>query len=73
MTHGMATTGGRPLYPKISCVTSKCSGRCSCKAHNLTCTELCKCKGAEDTCNTVTIDQNSSDDEDDEDLDDYYL
>ena len=48
---------------KCSCVTSKCSGRCSCKAHNLACTELCKCEGAEDTCNNVAIDQNSSDDE----------
>ena len=33
---------------KCSCVASKCSGRCSCKAHNLACTELCKCEGAED-------------------------
>ena len=52
-----------------SCVAR---GRCSCKAHNLACTELYKCKGAEDTCNNVAIDQNSSDDKENEDLDDYY-
>ena len=47
---------------KCSCVANKCSGRCSCKAHNLVSAELCKCEGAEDTCNNVAIDQNSSDD-----------
>ena len=41
-----------------------------CKAHNLAYTELCKCEGAEDTCNNVAIDPNSSDDEENEDLDD---
>ena len=55
---------------KCSCVASKCSRRCSCKEHNLSCTELCKCEGAEDTCNNVGIDQNSRDDEENEDLDD---
>ena len=54
---------------KCSCATSKCSGWYSCKAHNLICTELCKCEGAEDICNNVTIDQNSSDDKETEDLD----
>ena len=54
---------------KCSYVASKCNGRCSCKEHNLPCTELCKCEGAEDTCNNVAIDQNSSDDEENEDLD----
>ena len=29
---------------KYSYVASKCSGRCSCKAHYLACTELCKCQ-----------------------------
>ena len=43
-------------------VSPECNGRCSCKAHNLACTELRKCEGAEDTCNNVSIDQNSSDD-----------
>ena len=52
------------------CVASKCSGRCSCKAHNLACTEPCKCEGAEDTCNNVAISQDPSDDEENEDLDD---
>ena len=37
---------------------------------NLPCTELCKCEGAENTCNYVAIDQNSSDDEENEDVDD---
>ena len=51
---------------KCSWVTSKCSGRCSCKAHtcNLACTELCKC--AEDTCSNIVIDQNSSSSDDEE-------
>ncbi len=60
---------------KCSCVASKCSGRCSCTAHNLACTELCKCEGAEDTCDNVAMSQNPSDDEENEeeemeDLDD---
>ena len=78
----MVITGGWPLCPRSlksssstrgcggTCVCSKCSGRCSCKAHYLACTELCKCEGAEDTCNNVAIDQNSNDDEENEDLDD---
>ena len=45
---------------KCSCVTSKCSGWCSCKAPNLACTELCKCEGVEDACSNIVIDQNSS-------------
>ena len=51
---------------KCSCATSKCSGRCSCKAHtcNLAYTELCKC--AEDTCSNIVIDQNSSSSDDEE-------
>ena len=55
---------------KCSCVASKCSGRCSCKAHNLACTEPCQCEGAEDTCNNVAISQDPSDDEENEDLED---
>jgi len=27
-----------------------CSGRCSCRQHNLVCTELCHCAGDEDRC-----------------------
>lgn len=41
-----------PLAPEAviklvncNCVISTCSGLCSSKAHNLTCTELCKCEG----------------------------
>ena len=82
----MMTTGRRPLYPVVSkvpatpeavvelvkcfCVASKCIGWCSCKAHYLACIELCKCEGDEDTCNNVAIDQNSSDDKENKDLDD---
>eukprot|EP00918_Siedleckia_nematoides_P094097 GHVU01206553.1.p1 GENE.GHVU01206553.1~~GHVU01206553.1.p1 ORF type:complete len:294 (+),score=30.02 GHVU01206553.1:592-1473(+) len=55
---------------KCACVASKCSGRCSCKAHTLACTELCKCEGAEDTCTNVALDENSSDDEENYDMDD---
>ena len=43
-----------------------CSGRCSCKAHSLACTELRKCEGAEDTCSNIVIDQNSSSNDDEE-------
>ena len=28
----------------------KCTSRCSCKRHNLACTELCQCGGEEDVC-----------------------
>jgi hypothetical protein len=60
---------------KCSCVASKCRGRCSCRAHNLACTELCKCEATEDTCNNIALDDedssnNSSNDEENEDLDD---
>ena len=59
---------------KCSCIASKCSGRCSCKAHNLACTELCKCGGVEDTCDNVAMSQNLSNNEENEeemeDLDD---
>ena len=55
---------------KCSCVVSKCSGRCSCKAHNLACTEPCKCEGAKDTYNNVAISQDPSDYEENEDLED---
>ena len=58
---------------KCSCIASKCSGRCSCKAHNLACTELCKCEGAEDTCNNVEISQDPSDDEENEDFENEDL
>ena len=58
---------------KCSCVASKCSGRCSCKAHNLACTELCKCEGTEDTCNNVEISQDPSDDEENEDFENEDL
>ena len=51
---------------ECSCVASKCSGRCSCKAHNLACTELCKCEGAEDTCDNVAMSQNLSDNKESE-------
>ena len=47
---------------KASCIASKCSGQCSCKAQNL---EPCKW-----TCNNVAISQDPSDDEENEDLDD---
>ena len=42
---------------KCSCVISKYSGQCSCKAQKLACTELCKHEGAEDTCNNVANNQ----------------
>jgi len=48
---------------KCSCVASKCSGQCSCKAHNLACTELCNVEGAEDACNNIPVVHNSSDEE----------
>jgi hypothetical protein len=38
-----------------NCGVSKCAGRCTCKAHNLACTELCKCEANEDCCNTHTV------------------
>ena len=35
--------------------TSKCSRRCSCKRHNLVCTELCNCAGDDKCQNTEPI------------------
>ena len=58
---------------KCLCVVSKCSGRYSCKMHNLACTELCKCEGAENTCHNVTISQNPSDDKENEDFENQDL
>jgi len=52
---------------KCSCVASKCSGRCSCRAHNLPCTELCRCEGAEDTCNNIQVAHSLSDEDEVED------
>ena len=49
---------------KCTCWVSKCRQRCSCKTHNLTCTELCKCEGAEETCNNIVTGDILSDEED---------
>ena len=54
---------------KCTVFSSKWSGRCYSKAHNLGCTQLCKSQGTEDTCNNVAIDENSSDNVENEDLD----
>ena len=40
---------------KCSCVVIKCSERCSCKTHNLACTELCKCEGAEGSSHALML------------------
>ena len=50
---------------KCNCVASKCSGRCSCKTHNMACTELCKCEAAEGTCTNLLAKEPQSDDDDD--------
>jgi len=52
---------------KCSCFASKCSGRCSCRAHNLPCTELCRCEEAEDTCNNIQVAHSLSDEDEIED------
>ena len=40
---------------RCNCGVSKCAGRCTCKSHNLACTELCKCEANEECCNTHTV------------------
>ena len=56
---------------KCGCVASRCSGRCSCKSHNLACTELCKCEATETSCmNMVAVLDNLSDEDTDQDDDD---
>jgi len=54
---------------KCSCLSSKCSGRCSCKMSNLPCTELCKCEGTDESCNNIPNDDTESDDDDGDDND----
>ena len=49
---------------RCGCSKSQCSGRCSCKEKDLTCTELCKCDP--DNCKNMMT--NSIDSESDDDL-----
>ena len=49
---------------ECACLTSKCSGRCSCKVINLPCTQLCKCEAAEGSCNNLPNDETESDNDD---------
>ena len=51
---------------KCNCVASKCSGRCSCKTHNMACTELCKCEAAEGTYTNLLAKEPQSDSDDDD-------
>ena len=37
---------------RCGCGVSKCSARCTCRQHNLTCTESCKCGAGEECTNT---------------------
>ena len=39
---------------KCNCCKSHCESKCSCKQHNLYCTEMCKCESDENMCeNTI--------------------
>ena len=51
---------------RCGCGTSKCSKRCTCRQHNLTCTEYCKCGADKERTNTgfKEIDETIEDDED---------
>ena len=48
---------------RCNCSASKCSGRCSCRFHNLPCTELCKCEANDEKCLNVIIFDHESDEE----------
>ena len=41
---------------RCGCGISKCSKRCSCRRHNLTCTEACAC-GADEECTNTAVHQ----------------
>ena len=52
-----AITSTQPQYPdnaasisSCGCTTSKCKGRCKCKAAGIPCTKFCKCRAKEDLC-----------------------
>ena len=40
---------------RCGCGISKCSRRCSCRRHNLTCTEACACGADEECINTAVL------------------
>ena len=50
---------------------SKCSIKCSCKAHNFICTELYKCEGGEWKCTSVLSKEAES--EEDKDRENGYV
>ena len=85
-THGWTLKENRTYHPvvstvppapeavvelvKCSCVASRCSGRCSCKSHNLPCTELCKCETSEEMCDNqnpgkINVENSDTDDSSD--------
>ena len=69
------TTTPTDLYKIVTCKCSTgCdSNRCSCKKHELMCTELCQCKSCKKDVNTAQPDDDSEDSEDsDIDIDDYF-
>ena len=51
---------------RCGCVRTKCtSATCSCRKHNLTCTEMCSCEGVDDNCDNCTKQPTGIDDSDD--------
>jgi hypothetical protein len=54
---------------KCGCKKTNCLSHCSCRLHNLACTELCLCGADDDTCTNTMIQRFWGLDEDDNDAD----
>ena len=49
---------------KCTCTTSRCLRRCSCREHDIPCTELCGCHGETDRCKNIPVVVEDSSDSD---------